>query len=51
MHEASNTWGDVDQFFLKAAVRLAEEFDSWGGFGSQSAENIDYYARNIVAKS
>jgi hypothetical protein len=28
----SSTWGDHDEFFLKAAVKFAEEFDGWGGF-------------------
>ncbi|KAF2151393.1 hypothetical protein K461DRAFT_322645 [Myriangium duriaei CBS 260.36] len=28
---ASETWGDEDQFYLKAAVRFAEEFNHWGG--------------------
>jgi len=50
MQECSNTWGDSDQYFLKAAVRFAEEFDGWGGFGSQSAEEIGFYARNIDKK-
>ena len=33
MHEASKTWGDGNQYYLKAAVKMAEEFDGWGGFG------------------
>ena len=33
MKEAARTWGDKDNFQLKAAVRLAAEFDGWGGFG------------------
>ena len=32
MKEAANTWGDADQFYLKAACRFDEEFDGWGGF-------------------
>ncbi|GAM90932.1 hypothetical protein ANO11243_089790 [Dothideomycetidae sp. 11243] len=28
---AADTWGDDDQFYLKAAVRFAEEFNHWGG--------------------
>ncbi|KAF4552324.1 Questin oxidase-like protein 2 [Elsinoe fawcettii] len=28
---AAETWGDPDQFYLKAAVRFAEEFNHWGG--------------------
>jgi len=51
MQEAANTWGDSDQYFLKAAVRFAEEFDHWGGFGNQSASDIGFYARNIHGKS
>ncbi|KAL9005782.1 MAG: hypothetical protein Q9188_001448 [Gyalolechia gomerana] len=31
---AAETWGDEDEFYLKAAVRFADEFDGWGGFGS-----------------
>ncbi|QIW97112.1 hypothetical protein AMS68_002630 [Peltaster fructicola] len=34
MHEASNTWKDPNRYYLKAAVKFAEEFDGWGGFGS-----------------
>lgn len=33
MKTAADTWGDEDEFYLKAAVRFAEEFQSWGGFG------------------
>lgn len=32
---AAQTWGDDDEFYLKAAVRFADEFDGWGGFGSE----------------
>jgi hypothetical protein len=35
MKAASETWGDDTQFYLKAAVRLAEEFQDWGGFGTE----------------
>lgn len=28
----AETWGDHDGFFLKAAVKFADEFDGWGGF-------------------
>ena len=38
MHEASKTWGDGNQYYLKAAVKMAEEFDGWGGFGPRDAE-------------
>lgn len=36
MMEGAKTWGDNDQWFLKCAVRLAEEFDGWGGFGADA---------------
>lgn len=32
MENASNTWGDGDQFYLKAALKFSSEFDDWGGF-------------------
>ena len=32
MQTAAQTWGDVDEFYLKAAVKFANEFDGWGGF-------------------
>ncbi|PGH17222.1 hypothetical protein AJ80_04931 [Polytolypa hystricis UAMH7299] len=33
LKEAANTWGDEDEFYLKAAVKFADQFDGWGGFG------------------
>lgn len=42
LKEAAKTWGDDEKFYLKAAVRLADNFDHWG-FGSQSmGENIRF---------
>lgn len=38
LKEAAKTWGDDEKFYLKAAVRLADNFSHWGGFGSQSSE-------------
>lgn len=38
MHEASTTWGDPNNFYLRAAVKFADEFDGWGGFGPRDAE-------------
>lgn len=35
MKEAANTWGDKDDWFLRAAVRFGEEFDHWTGFGPE----------------
>ena len=31
MREAANTWGDAENFYLRAAVRFAEDFSGWGG--------------------
>ncbi|KAK5117709.1 hypothetical protein LTR62_005133 [Meristemomyces frigidus] len=33
MQEGSRTWGDSNSFYLKAAVKFADDFDGWGGFG------------------
>lgn len=33
MKVAAETWGDSEQYYLKAACRFADEFDGWGGFG------------------
>ena len=33
MKEAAQTWGDSEQYYLKAACRFGGEFDGWGGFG------------------
>ncbi|KAJ5152999.1 uncharacterized protein N7482_009477 [Penicillium canariense] len=32
LRETASTWGDHDRFYLKAAVKFADEFDGWGGF-------------------
>ena len=29
MKEAAQTWGDTDQFYLKAAIKFAYEFEGW----------------------
>ncbi|KAF2270476.1 hypothetical protein CC78DRAFT_611373 [Lojkania enalia] len=34
MQVASETWGDSSQYYLKAAVKFADEFEHWGGFGT-----------------
>jgi hypothetical protein len=36
MHVASETWGDEDEYYLKAAVKFADEFEHWGGFGAEA---------------
>ena len=38
MKVGAETWGDNDSWFLKCAVRLASEFDGWGGFGENDVE-------------
>lgn len=32
LKEVAKTWGDKDGFYLKAAVKLCNEFDGWSGF-------------------
>lgn len=32
LKEAATTWGDEEGYYLKAAVKFAEEFIGWGGF-------------------
>lgn len=46
MHECSKTWGDVNQFYLKAAVKIAEDFDGWGGFGPRDIEEEEEMEHN-----
>ncbi|KIV92275.1 hypothetical protein PV10_06730 [Exophiala mesophila] len=37
--EAEKVWGETeDQYYLKAAVKFASEFDGWGGFGAEDEE-------------
>lgn len=38
MKVAAETWGDTDQFYLKAAVKFAAEFAGWGGFAESDVE-------------
>ncbi|PGH09670.1 hypothetical protein AJ79_05636 [Helicocarpus griseus UAMH5409] len=33
LKEAARTWGDDDGYFIKAAVKLVDEFRGFGGFG------------------
>lgn len=39
MKVAAQTWGDKEEFYLKAAVKLGEEFDGWDGFGQTSGND------------
>ncbi|KAF2109467.1 hypothetical protein BDV96DRAFT_502678 [Lophiotrema nucula] len=41
MKVASETWGDASRYYLKAAVKFADEFDDWGGFGGVA--DVQYY--------
>jgi hypothetical protein len=45
MKEAANTWDDSGEFYLRAALKFADEFGGWGGFGmddeaAAAAENV-----------
>lgn len=33
MKESAKLWGDENEFYLKAATKIAWEFDGWTGFG------------------
>ena len=37
MKVAAETWGDSEQYYLKAACKFVSEFDGWGGFGQVEA--------------
>jgi hypothetical protein len=38
MMVGADTWGDKDKWFLRCAVRFADEFHGWGGFGEEDEE-------------
>jgi hypothetical protein len=40
MKVASETWGDDKQFYLKAAVQVADEFRRWGGFETGASDDV-----------
>ncbi|KAF2627986.1 hypothetical protein BU25DRAFT_367576, partial [Macroventuria anomochaeta] len=43
MKAISETWGDDTQYFKKAAVKFADEFEHWGGFSTEEdAANLAY---------
>ncbi|KAF3046537.1 hypothetical protein E8E12_010681 [Didymella heteroderae] len=43
MKNISETWGDDSQYFEKAAVKFADEFEQWGGFSTEEdAANLAY---------
>ena len=46
MKEAAQTWGDENEFYLKAAIKFGQEFDGWGGFGPLDAEAAQHADRN-----
>lgn len=39
MKVASETWNDESLFYLKAALKFADEFGGWGGFGANDAQH------------
>ncbi|OCK80976.1 hypothetical protein K432DRAFT_381735 [Lepidopterella palustris CBS 459.81] len=43
MKVAAETWGDESKFYLKAAVKFADEFQNWGGFGTFTSDDVKYY--------
>lgn len=40
MKEAAKVWGDEDEYFLKAGVKFAMEFDEWEGFKQEDVEAL-----------
>ena len=40
--EAAQTWGDKEEFYIKAAVKFGDDFDNWGGFGPLDTEGMFY---------
>ncbi|TID17122.1 hypothetical protein E6O75_ATG09888 [Venturia nashicola] len=48
MKEAAETWAESGEFFLKAAVKFADEFSGWGGFGqnNEAAKEVEDGERN-----
>lgn len=34
LQETARTWGDSNEYYLKAAVKLIDQFNGWGGFGT-----------------
>ncbi|KAJ4987389.1 hypothetical protein SVAN01_07127 [Stagonosporopsis vannaccii] len=46
MKAIKDTWGDDSQYFEKAAVKFADEFEHWGGFSTEEdAANLAYPER------
>ena len=39
LKEAASTWGDADGLYLSGAVRFADEFNGWHGFGADRKEH------------
>jgi hypothetical protein len=44
--EAARTWGDTDEFFIKAAVKFADGFSGWSGFGLDAEAGARENARS-----
>jgi hypothetical protein len=48
MKEAANSWDDSGEFYLKAAVKFADEFRGWGGFGMNDETALE--AENVAER-
>lgn len=46
LRDSAKLWKEDEEFFLKAAVKFAWEFDGWGGFvGAEAGEGaVNWYA-------
>jgi hypothetical protein len=39
----AETWGDGSKYYRNAAIKFADEFEHWGGFGTEdAAANLAY---------
>jgi len=43
LREAARTWGDEDDFYLKAAIRFVDNWGGWKGFGVDEIEDESTY--------
>ena len=43
LREAAKTWGDEDDFYLKAAIRFVDNWGGWKGFGVDVMEDESAY--------
>lgn len=45
MKESAKLWEDEEEFYLKAATKIAWEFDDWTGFGPKNEEESENTSR------